>query len=340
MFILFDTNVWISQLGLQSKYGAAVRHFARRQNAVVVIPEIVKLEVEEKLTERLLQLKKQIEHNHNQLLPLLGKLQSIRLPSEEEIRKTVANIIPDFDVPTLEISFNVDVARSSMMKLLRKIPPSKSTEQFRDGVIWAHCLELLKEGKVYLVSEDKDFYENRDYTKGLATELTQEMQQCSKSNKVKLRQNLTALLQDISMPIYINNGELFESVRKQESETIEELLTSHGFELWGQVIGQADYFATEEADNVYFTFKFTHPCQDNTGAGRRQGELIFAGFGFLDPKTKKTNEVQLSNILLEYPDWEAGGPARGAVFVSMHMNAPKIHRIRFPLDPLPVETAD
>ena len=333
MFILFDTNVWISQLGLQSENGAAVRHFAIRQNATVVIPEIVKLEVEEKLTERLLQLKIQIEHKYNQLLPVLGKLQPIRIPSEEDIRKTVANIIPDFDVPTLELPFNVDVARSSMMKLLRKIPPSKSSEEFRDGVIWAHCLELLKKGDVYLVSDDKDFYyEKKDKTK-LAPELEQEMQQFSKTHQVQIRQNLTELLRDIRMPIKLDNSEIFERIREQESEAIEELLISHGFELWDSAKGQVDYFATEEARKIYFTFKFAHPCRDHTGSGRRQGKLKLSGFGFLDSETNKTTKVQLSSISLRYPDWEPGGPGRGTIFVSANFNAPNIHHIRFPLDP-------
>ena len=74
MFILFDSNVWISQLGLQSGYGAAVRHFANRRSATVAIPEVVQLEVEEKLIGRLLKFKKQIEDGHRQLLPVLGKL--------------------------------------------------------------------------------------------------------------------------------------------------------------------------------------------------------------------------------------------------------------------------
>ena len=114
MFILFDSNVWISQLGLRSKNGAAIRHFANRRNATVAIPEIVQLEVEEKLTTRLLELKKQNEDSHRQLLSVLGKLEPIHLPSEKEIRKAVESIIPDFDVPIRQIPFNIDVARSSI----------------------------------------------------------------------------------------------------------------------------------------------------------------------------------------------------------------------------------
>ena len=204
MFILFDSNVWISQLGLRSKNGAAVRHFANRLNATVAIPEIVQLEVEEKLTTRLLELKKQNEASHRQLLSVLGELEPIRLPSEEEIRKAVESIIPDFDVPVLKIPFNIDVARSSMMRALRKIPPSsKNNEQFRDGVIWTHCLELLSEGDVYFVSEDRDFYQGKKHEKGLATELVKEMQHQSKTREVKLIPNLTELLDEIRIPIQL-----------------------------------------------------------------------------------------------------------------------------------------
>ena len=342
MFILFDSNVWISQMGLQSKNGAAVRYFARKQGATVVIPEVVQLEVEEILTQSLLKNKREIEEGYDKLLPVLGELQSVHLPSDDEIRKIVANIIPDFDVPTRHIPFNIDAARSSMMKLLRRIPPSKSKEQFRDGVIWAHCLELLSEGDVYLVSEDKCFYEKNDYTKGLASELIEEMQQRSESHHVELRRSLKELLHDIRMPTRLDNGELFKSIQTQESETIEELLISHGFELCGGVAGNVDCYGTEEAQRVYFQFNFTHPCQDSTGAGRRQGKLKLKGSGFLNPETKEINEVQLSNILLDYPDWEwqEGGPSRGAVFLSMHFNAPKVHRIKFPLDPPETDPSD
>ena len=333
MFILFDSNVWISQVGLRKKNGAAIRHFARRRNATVAIPEIVQLEVEEILTARMLEQKKKIEDSYRELLSLLGKLESIHLPSEEEIRKAVESIIPDFDVPIRRIPFNIDAARSSMMKALRKIPPSsEKKEQFRDGVIWAHCLELLSEGDVYLVSEDKDFYHQRNYQKGLAPELIEEMHCRSKTWEVKLIQNVTQLLDEIRMPMQLDDSELFKSIMVQQSEQVEEILTSNGFELCSRVEGKVNCFATEEAQRIYFTFSFVHPCQDSTGTGRRPGELKLEGSGFLNPETMDTNEVQVSRILLDYPDWEAGGPARGAVSVSAHFNSAAVHEIRFSLD--------
>ena len=218
-----------------------------------------------------------------------------------------------------------------MMKLMRKIPPSKSKEQFRDGVIWAHCLELLSEGDVYFVSYDQDFYEKGDYTKGLASELLAEMQHQARTCKVFLNRNLEELLNDIRVPFELEITHIFDAVATVHGKTIEELLDSNGFALCDRIEGDVSYFATENARIVYFTFDLCRPCQDSTGVGRQDGELNIKGVGFIDPQTKTTTDVQLSNIRLNYPDWEPGGAARGMVFVSANFGAPVLHRVRVPL---------
>ena len=332
MFILFDANVWISQLGLQSKHGAAVRYFARKQGATVVIPEIVQLEVEEVLVRRLIGMRTSIRRGYRNLLPVFGKLQSNHLPSEDDIRDKVANIIPDFDVPTLLIPFNLEAARSSMMKVVRRAPPSASKEQFRDGVIWAHCLELLGEGDVHFVSEDKDFYEQRDYEKGLADELIGEMRERSNSHEIKLFSTLESLLGRIRMPIAVDVNQLFAMVRENKEEEMQEILKANGFDLCGSLEGEVACFATEKADEVYLRFELDHSCRDTTGAGRRDGQLRVKGSGFLNPEMTVVREVTLSNVRLDYPDWKEGDPARGYISVSAHFNAPEVHQIRVPLE--------
>ena len=298
----------------------------------MVIPEIVRLEIEERLTGLLLKLRKQAEDSHRQLLQVFHKLQPLALPLEDDIRGVVSRIVANFDVPVREVEFSVDVARSSMMKLIRKIPPSRTKEEFRDGVIWAHCLELLEEGDVYLVTQDKDFYEQRSYQNGLASELVSEMEECSGVNRVIIKKGLNDLLSEIRMPMKLSMVKLFESIRDRESDAVTEILLPNGFDTIGSVGGEVNCFATENADQVYFDFRLSQPCRDSTGAGRATGELKLKGSGFLDPKTKCPTEVKLSHVRLDYPDWEPGGPARGTVFISASVNAPEIHRVRIPLD--------
>ena len=49
MYVIFDSNIWISELGLNSARGAAVRFFLKSNGATVVVPEVVKLETEKHL---------------------------------------------------------------------------------------------------------------------------------------------------------------------------------------------------------------------------------------------------------------------------------------------------
>ena len=44
--------------------------------------------------------------------------------------------------------------------------PSSGREQFADGVVWAHCVELLREAQVLLVTADKAFFKDHDVRRG------------------------------------------------------------------------------------------------------------------------------------------------------------------------------
>ena len=59
----------------------------------------------------MLELRKRVEDGHRQLLPLFGRLQKLSLPSEDDVRNAVKNIIPDIDVPTRHIPLNLEAAR-------------------------------------------------------------------------------------------------------------------------------------------------------------------------------------------------------------------------------------
>jgi hypothetical protein len=57
--------------------------------------------------------------------------------------------------------------------------PRRSSERSEEsavqgGVVWADCLRLAQHTPVLLISQDKGFYEGRDYSKGLAANLLRE----------------------------------------------------------------------------------------------------------------------------------------------------------------------
>ena len=331
MYILFDSNVWISQLGLRSKNGSAVRFFARQKNATIAIPEVVQLEVQERLVEKLLRCREQIERAYREILPVFGQLRPPILPKEEDFRAQVAGLVANLGVDTLHLPLDLDAARSSMIRVLRRQAPSRTKEQFRDGVIWENCLDLLDKGDVYLVSEDKDFFEERNYEKGLAKELVNEMNQRSKKYRINLLHNLTTLLEEIQVSIDLDKAHVFEMIAAHSKEQLQEILRGHGFEPFGEVTGKLNFFATEIPTEVYFRFNFERSCSDTTDSARRAGVLRIEGSGFIDPETSEATEIHLLRTRLDYPDWEPGGPPLGTAPLAVHVNAPEVHKVRFPL---------
>lgn len=70
MFIVFDSNIWFSEMGLNSTKGAAARFFITQKGAKVALPEVVKLETEHNLKYTIRQLMSGIVKNHRELLTI------------------------------------------------------------------------------------------------------------------------------------------------------------------------------------------------------------------------------------------------------------------------------
>jgi len=143
MYVVFDSNIWISELGLNSAKGAAIRFFVKNRGATVVVPEVVKLETERHLKAELTRYVGELEKNYRQLLAVFGKLKELVLPDAQAIEEMVAAVFGKCQVELLETPLTIESARSSFLRAVDKVPPSDKDQQFKDGVIWSECLRLL-----------------------------------------------------------------------------------------------------------------------------------------------------------------------------------------------------
>ena len=195
MFVVFDSNIWISQRGLKSKAAVEVKEFIKAKEATLVVPEVVKIEVERKIREELIERKKAIKASRDYLAMLFGSVDNMSLPTDVQIDRLVSRLIEDTGVQIRHMPLTVEAAKSSFDKILCKARPSDTNkEQFADGVIWANCLELLEESDVYLVSGDKAFFRDHNYDHGLAPNLYEEAK--PRPNTLRLFSDLERLLQD------------------------------------------------------------------------------------------------------------------------------------------------
>ncbi len=134
MIVVFDTNVWISALALTSNVGSAVRFYLREQKARIGLPEVVKLETEVHLRTTLSEHIQEIQSSHRQLLAVFGRLKEVVLPTAEEVEALIAQVFSNLGVQIEEIPFRLDSTKASLIRTVKKLPPSNKDQQFKDGV--------------------------------------------------------------------------------------------------------------------------------------------------------------------------------------------------------------
>ena len=144
MIVIFDTNIWISDLALTSNVGSAVRFYLREQKARIGLPEVVKLETEFHLRTMLDEHIAEIQSSHRQLLAVFGRLKEIVLPTTEEVEDLISRVFSTLGVPIEDIPFTLDSAKASLIRAVRKIPPSDKSQEFKDGVLWEDCLRMFR----------------------------------------------------------------------------------------------------------------------------------------------------------------------------------------------------
>jgi hypothetical protein len=285
MYIIFDSNIWISELGLNSPKGAATRLFVKQKGAKVVVPEVIKLETERHLRNELTDYIADIQKKYRQLLAVFGKLKELILPDDKAIEEKITSIFGASRLDIIEVPLCLESAKSSFMKTIDKVPPSDKDQQFKDGIIWAECLNLLKEDNVYLISADKAFYQERNYEKGLSATLASEA--AGYAYKIQLYHTVSELIREIRTEIALDEGKLVQDFFMANQESINGLLSRNGFSLNGEAALRVEKYATEDPNRLYVEFEITYRCEDITSDSRSAAKLILKGdCGYLVTENK------------------------------------------------------
>ena len=291
MIVIFDTNIWISDLALTSNVGSAVRFYLREQKARIGLPEVVKLETEFHLRTMLDEHIAEIQSSHRQLLAVFGRLKEIVLPTTEEVEDLISRVFSTLGVPIEDIPFTLDSAKASLIRAVRKIPPSDKSEQFKDGVLWEDCLRVLKEEPVLLVTDDRAFYKSRETKLGLADVLKNDLKDLP--NELRIFPSLHDLLSQIGTGVHIEPEILISAYLNLHGERLNSMATKHSFVLEGNPTAESEVFVTEKPSSLYVTFSVEMPCKDATNEGRKGAKILARGEGSYDTEERKF--VELAN---------------------------------------------
>lgn len=290
MIVVLDSNIWISQLGLNSPVGTAVRFFIKKRKAQLALPEVIRLETENNLRDRLNGHISKIRDNYSALLTAFGQLKEIVLPDESAVDNKVAEVFSSTGLEIRDVPFSTDSARDSFVRTVRELPPCDRSQEFKDGMIWADCLKLLKEDDVILVTADKAFFQDRDYSKGLNKVLDEEAR--GAKHPLRLLPSIEKLLDDIKVEVTLDEQLLVSSYLEQNGETVQQILGKNGFEAQRGAGVEMKLFATENPSKMFLSFVIKFECKDVTKEGRFGGILSVRGDGFYNSDSHSLEQLK------------------------------------------------
>jgi len=291
LIVVFDSNVWISGLALTSNVGSAIRFYLRARTARIGLPEVVKLETEFHLRTTLAEHINKIQSSHRQLLAVFGRLKEVVLPTAQEVEAMISKVFSNLGVEIEEFPFTLESAKASLIRAVQKVPPSDKNQQFKDGVLWEDCLAMLRKEPVFLVTDDRAFYKNRETKLGLADELSQDLN--GSPNDLKIFPSLGDVLSQIGTGVQIDPASLIAAYLNFHGEKMKTMADKHAFVLDGEPTANLDVFATEKPASLYITFAVELPCSDATNEGRMGAKIVARGEGTYDADSKRF--VELAN---------------------------------------------
>ena len=290
MIVVLDTNIWIKEMALNSNIGSAVRYYLKNQDICIGLPEVIELETKNNLRAYLYKLIKDAEDSHRKLLSVFGELEELIIPTSEDVDGLVSTIFDRVGVDIIRQPFTKKSARKSLMRTIEKIPPSDRGQQFKDGVIWEDCLKILEEDDVKFVTEDKAFYKNRDYSKGLVLELEKDLE--DKGHQLHIFNSLESLLTEIQTLPSIESELLINAYYSNYVGKATDWLVENDIAIHEDEKPNLEFkaYATEDPKKLYVSFDINQKCLDLSG-NNRHFILIFSGDTYFDTKSNQFDGI-------------------------------------------------
>lgn len=300
MIIVLDTNIWLKELALNSNAGSALKFFLKYKSARLAVPKVIRLEVQANLRLEIKKLIEDINKNSRQLLALFGSMKEIILPSEEEIEDLISNLFINLQIHILDIDLSLESAESAFLKIIQKVPPCDKTQEFKDAILWADCIKMLEQDDVLLATQDKAFFLERDYNKGLAENLKKEAS--LKQKNLIISHSIDDVLKLVGGKVDFDESRAIDYIKNHSKESINDLLYRSKAEISGPPTIIYKLFSTENPNHLYMKYQLNIPCFDASKEGRSNMQIILQGNGIFNPSTQELFSINSEEDILEFKD--------------------------------------
>jgi hypothetical protein len=215
------------------------------------------------------------------------------------VRERLVLLLKEHEQILTRVAFTVEHARGALDRVLSELPPNgPKNQQFKDSAIWEAILELARSMDVDLVTDDKQFFENRDTAKGLAQNLRFEAEQ--QSHHIRVFAGLQAYLASLNKEApAVDPLPVISAIQDAVMPELHAHAESKQFELGERIRESVEAFVTERSTFLALSYEMTFQAFDRTESVEEGGapDTVTAGGSVLyDYVTGEFSELQLGAI--------------------------------------------
>ena len=255
--LVLDTNTFISEIGLTSKDGSALKHYLYHREMQLVVPELVAKECERKLIDHAKGKRDVIQNNLRWLGKFCGGVNGWLGLNDTTISDRAKALAKADHIGAVIVPETDEVRRRAELRNQAERPPSHKKDEMADCRIWEQCLDLLTKCHIVFVSADDDFRGHRD-PNVLHPELRNEADVVAEDRRLTFHQNIESLLLELRSEIKpLPNDVVFTFIYKEIASVIEELESNSGCQRKGVGEVKQTLFTTDQSEVIEVRIEIT-----------------------------------------------------------------------------------
>jgi hypothetical protein len=301
-----------------------------------VFPQVVEAEVKKLIPKAGLDATAKISESFHVIELIIGSRPNVKLPTQKDMDDAVAVRLTELEGLLLPIPTTSEHLQAAFRKVMSDAPPNgPGREQFKDSLIWEEILEVEKKrtDDIYLhfVSNDRDYYEDRDISKGLAAELRAEV-----GSHFRIHSDLRKCLESIrEKAAPLNNEELSKEIAIAVAPEVTRYASEDGMQLGQLMKSSVEGFLTEKVDKLALAFTLTLGLVHTDYDGCIDDAVEVVGEALYDQREKAVRQIELERIILKWRTAD-GVPRQSRIFMANAVSVEKKtvdyqFRERFPL---------
>ena len=221
--LVFDTSTFITEIGLMSQKGSALKHYLYCRGTKLVVPQAAAEEYERNMIKKAKGKMQQIHTELRWLAHFLGKVNGWVAPDEDVIEERATALATGEELGAVLVPECERARTRARLRNDAERPPSHKKPGLGDCRIWEQCLDLLADYNVVFVATDNDFRSHRNHD-DLHPVLRAEAEAVGAGRRLTFHPNVSSLLEELRSEIPpIPDEVIFEFVYDAMSERVEEL---------------------------------------------------------------------------------------------------------------------